>query len=542
MPFVQIYHWIKNNPDPAYFIYSFTFLVMGLAILIQPRKNTEFKLAGILGVLAGFGLTHAVSEWLAMGTLAKGSGQLVYFMQVFMRFVSFVLLFEFGRCLILISEAEPSVRQRGLARVFTRHITLFLVGAVFFMSFNSLDPLRTMDVISRYFLAFPGGILTGAGFFYYYKYTKDLLVRAKVKRYFFSAGVSFLVYGVLSGLIAAGDGLFIRVLFFKGFFLSALKIPVIVLRIICMAVAAWSVFGVLRIFNWEMTKKLKKEIIERRLAEEALKSAYEELKNVQDKLIQAEKMSAIGRLAGGVAHEVNNPLTGVLNMVQLAKMAAREKHDFNLSEFKEYLDIIEDSALRCKRITGSLLDFSRVGSGQKLAISLNELVEKTAILIGYELKLRNISFEPEFTKPLPKIAGDPQLLQQVVVGLCANAQWAVDKKFAKNAGGKIFIKTWYSGQDKQVCLSIADNGIGIPGDKISKIFEPFFTTKDVGEGTGLGLAVAYSFIREHKGTVTVESRENEGTVFSLKFPAYPGEINAQGNMVITGGKDGKTQP
>ena len=532
---MQIYHWIESNPDLAYFIYGFTFLAMGLAILIQPRKNTAFKLAGILGILAGFGLTHAVSEWLTMWALIKGSGTFLYLMQVFMRFISFVLLFEFGRCFIMMSETEPSARQRGLAGIFTRHITLFLVSVVFFTSFNSSDPLRTMDVASRYLLALPGGFLTGAGFFYYYRHTKDLLARSKAKKYFFGAGVSFLVYGLLSGLMAAEDGLFIN-----GVFLSTLKVPVILLRIICMAVAAWSVFGALRIFNWEMTKKFKKEIIERRLAEEALKSAYEELKNVQGKLIQAEKMSAIGRLAGGVAHEVNNPLTGVLNMVQLAKMAAEEKHDFNLSEFKEYLDIIEDSALRCKRITGSLLDFSRVGSGKKLAISLNELVEKTAILIGYELKLRNISFESELADPLPRMMGDLQLLQQIVVGLCDNAQWAVGKKFTNVPGGKIFIKTWYNAQEKQVCLSCADNGIGIPGDKIGKIFEPFFTTKDVGEGTGLGLAVAYSFIREHKGTVTVESRENEGTVFSIKFPVCPEEINAQGNMFITGGKDGKT--
>ncbi len=256
----------------------------------------------------------------------------------------------------------------------------------------------------------------------------------------------------------------------------------------------------------------------RKKTEQELREAYDKLKELQSQLVQTEKMAAIGQLAGGVAHEINNPLTGVLNNVQLIKMLATGGNEFKIGEFRELLDIIEESAQRCQKITQSLLDFSHASMGQFRSISLNGIIEKVTDLISNELNLQNILINKELQPDLPEILGDSQLLQQVIINFFSNAKWAIQKRF-KIAGGLITVKTENSVESGIVTVSITDNGIGIDESKIKKIFEPFFTTKDVGEGTGLGLSVAYNIIKKHKGTIEVESRVNVGTTFKLSIPS-----------------------
>lgn len=263
--------------------------------------------------------------------------------------------------------------------------------------------------------------------------------------------------------------------------------------------------------------ELSKEVSERKRAEEELKRAYDKLKTAQAQLVQTAKMASIGQLAGGVAHEINNPLTGVLNNVQLIRMEQKEKGECNVAEFKELLGIIEESALRCKKITQSLLDFSYASKGIIEQISLNELAEKVIELIGYEMKRQNIILQKQLQPDLPKSSGDSQLLQQVIFDFISNAKWAIQEKSGKG-GGVITIKTEYRPENKQVCISVSDNGIGIAQENIQRIFEPFFTTKRVGQGTGLGLSIAYNIINEHKGTIEVESKINEGSTFRVKLP------------------------
>ena len=251
--------------------------------------------------------------------------------------------------------------------------------------------------------------------------------------------------------------------------------------------------------------------------EKKLKESYGKIKETQSQLIQSAKMASIGMLAGGVAHEINNPLIGVLNNVQLIRIIQEQKKDFNLTDFNELLSIIEESALRCKRITQSLLDFSRESKGLLQPVSLNEVVEKVVMVIGYEMKLQNISVHKELKPDLPLALGNFQLLQQVVFDIISNAKWAIEKK-AQKTEGIITVGTGFAAQDKQVYISISDNGIGIPKDDLDKVFEPFFTTKAIGEGTGLGLSIAYSIVKEHKGNIEVESTVGKGTVFKIRLP------------------------
>jgi signal transduction histidine kinase len=262
---------------------------------------------------------------------------------------------------------------------------------------------------------------------------------------------------------------------------------------------------------------LKIETIERKRVEDKLKEAYDQLKAMQTQLVQSAKMVSLGTLSSGIAHEINNPLSGILNNVQLMKIMAKEKKDFNFNDFKELLASVEDSAVRCKDIIASLLDFAHSPRGNFVSLSLNAVAEKVVTILDYEMHTGNIMLGKELAQNLPMIKGNAQLLQQAVFDLIANARWAIDKKIKKGEG-LIYLRTFYDAPGKRVALFVSDTGVGIPQAELSKIFDPFFTTKEVGEGTGLGLSIVYNIVKEHRGTIDVESQVNQGTTFKLYFP------------------------
>ncbi len=257
---------------------------------------------------------------------------------------------------------------------------------------------------------------------------------------------------------------------------------------------------------------------ERYLAQEELKVAYDKLKEAQIQLFQSAKMASIGVLAGGVAHEINNPLTGVLNNIQLTRMIAEKKKVFDYEEFKGYLNAIEESAIRCRNITRALLEMSHTSKGEHKPIFINDVVNKIFNLIEHEMRLSNINMKKNIQPGIPYIIGDPQLLQQVILDIISNSKWAIENKVSKETGS-ITIKTEYDPISKSVRIRIADNGIGIPKENIGKIFEPFFTTKNVGEGTGLGLSLAYRIVEDHAGHIEVTSEVGTGTIIEISFPA-----------------------
>ena len=248
-----------------------------------------------------------------------------------------------------------------------------------------------------------------------------------------------------------------------------------------------------------------------------LKASYSKLKEVQAQVVQSAKLASLGQLAGGVAHEINNPLTGVINNVQLIKMEAESAENFKFEDFKQLLDVVEASALRCKKITQSVLDFSHASKGVFSPLSLNEIVEKINVLISYELKLQNVIIQKDLQLDLPLILGDSQLLQQVIFNFVSNAKWAIQKKSLKE-GGTITLKTQYNVEKKEVCISVSDTGVGIPEENLKNIFESFFSTKEVGEGTGLGLSLAHDIIHKHGGRIDVESQLGVGATFKVSFP------------------------
>jgi len=260
-----------------------------------------------------------------------------------------------------------------------------------------------------------------------------------------------------------------------------------------------------------------RNITERKKAEEELRIAYDKLRQMQAQLIQASKMSGLGSLSSGIAHEINNPLTGVLNNVQLIKMSIAQDKNLNMEDFKELLDSMEESAQRCANITRALLDFGRPSKGVFQLISIKEIIGRVLILVRHNLEMGNIKIQRDIESNLPEIKCDPQLLQQAIFDIVSNAQWAIQKK-SKEEGGIITIKASYDPNKDTAGIYISDTGIGIPEEDLKRIFEPFFTTRGVGEGSGLGLFMVYNIIKEHKGNIEVESQPNQGTTFKISLP------------------------
>lgn len=260
------------------------------------------------------------------------------------------------------------------------------------------------------------------------------------------------------------------------------------------------------------------DVSEFKIIEEQLRHSYDKLKETQEQLVQSTKIATLGQLAGGIAHELNNPLTGVLNNVQLIKMEMEIKKDFNCQDFKELLEIVESSALRCKKIIQSFLDLAHVSKGELQLICLNALIEKVSVIISTEMKLGNISFAKDLQPDLGNIQGDLQLLEEVILVLVSNAKWAVGKRYQNEQGGNIAIKTYQDSEKRDIIMSISDDGIGISQENIAKLFNPFFTTKKVGEGTGLGLSLIQNILQKHNAHIAVESQVNVGTTFKITFP------------------------
>ncbi len=236
-----------------------------------------------------------------------------------------------------------------------------------------------------------------------------------------------------------------------------------------------------------------------------------EIKRLQQQLIQSEKLAALGQLVSGVAHELNNPLTSVLGYTQLLLM--RNQLDPHAAE---QLEIVGQEADRARRIVRNLLSFSRQHKPSRAQVDLNELLERTLELRTYEMKVNNISVCRE-PGDIPRVMADEHQLQQVFLNIIINAEQAIE---SGARAGHLTVRT-EMGASNRVRIVIADSGPGIPSHIIEKLFDPFFTTKPVGQGTGLGLSISYGIVKEHDGTISVESEPGRGARFIIELPVKP---------------------
>lgn len=231
-----------------------------------------------------------------------------------------------------------------------------------------------------------------------------------------------------------------------------------------------------------------------------------ELEATQNQLIQAEKLSALGQLVSGVAHELNNPLSGILGYSQLL---LRGQVD---GKMQKGLERIESEAQRCKKTVQNLQIFARKHLPQKRPVSIHAILESTLELRAYQLSVNDIQVVRKYDESLPQILADFHQLQQVFLNLIINAHQAM-----KGVDRKGILTIITKREKEKILVSIGDNGTGIPPDILSKIFDPFFTTKEVGQGTGLGLSICFGILQAHRGDIQVRSTAGE-TWFTVELP------------------------
>jgi two-component system NtrC family sensor kinase len=264
-------------------------------------------------------------------------------------------------------------------------------------------------------------------------------------------------------------------------------------------------------------------------------AALERLKATQAQLLQAEKLSAIGQLVAGVAHELNNPLTSVIGFAQLLEEEMAGTDALRpAAEIAQDLRRIAEESERAARIVRNLLAFARRQVAARAPQDVADLFSRVLALRAYELRLTGIELVTEFQSSLPTVIADGSQLQQALLNLVLNAEQAMRGRKTK----RLHVGTRYDEPSAAIELFISDTGHGIDRSNLSRIFDPFFTTRDVGEGTGLGLSICYGIVRDHGGQIAVESKVDAGTTFSLLLPARIDEPGA-GAMLIAHAEQGE---
>jgi two-component system NtrC family sensor kinase len=248
-----------------------------------------------------------------------------------------------------------------------------------------------------------------------------------------------------------------------------------------------------------------------RTLEEKVKQRTGELVAMQARVAQSERLASLGMLAAGVAHEVNNPLGGILALTSLTAEDMRDD-DPNRENLEEVIHQTE----RCRDIVKGLLEFSRQSKSNTELVDLNKVLEDTLSLVAKQALFFNINVERDLEPDLPLVMADRSQFQQVFMNIVMNAVQAMDER------GAIVARSRRDAAANCVEVAISDTGCGIPPEQIDRIFDPFFSTKASGQGTGLGLSIAYGIVSTHRGTISVRSEVGIGSTFIVRMPAAGG--------------------
>jgi two-component system NtrC family sensor kinase len=257
----------------------------------------------------------------------------------------------------------------------------------------------------------------------------------------------------------------------------------------------------------DQLRRANEELVEwGRTLEKKVEERTRELTEMQTKLVQSEKLASLGKLAAGVAHEINNPLGAILIYSHLLL----EETPKNTPAYENLRKIVKETS-RCKDIVKGLLEFARPKEPEMVPTDINETVDRALSLVEKQALFQNITIKKEYGQ-LPRIIADPSQLQQVFMNIIINAAEAMDGR------GTLTIRTSLDSDKEKIKIAFTDTGHGIRPEDMPRLFEPFFTTKEVGKGTGLGLAISYSIIQKHQGTIEVESRVGQGSTFTVILP------------------------
>ncbi len=266
----------------------------------------------------------------------------------------------------------------------------------------------------------------------------------------------------------------------------------------------------------DITKRKQDEKALTRRLEQMVAERTKQLQNTQEKMMHQNKMASLGKLSASVVHEINNPVAGILNLTRLSQRILKEDElgQKTIDLLLQYLDLMETETRRIGRTTSNLLMFARQSKAEKKELDVHKLIDETLSIDANMLKINNVTIKKDYGADIPPVLATEDQLRQVFMNLTFNAA----ESMAAKDGGTLTITTRYDGKDDSVSIQFADTGSGIPESNIPSLFEPFFSTKKAAKGVGLGLSVVYGIIKEHRGTIDVSSRPEEGATFTIILP------------------------
>ncbi len=459
---------------PIYLFYGGAFLLLGISIALKNMASSDLRLAGGLWLLGMFGFTHGAHEWLELydmlerESLSSQEISTLALITAFMTVLSFFFLLRFGLSLINTTTRRIKLLKSGTALLFLAWL-IFL----FHNGFSpSIDFLKIADLSGRNTFGLGGSLAAAYGLISYSREVKDLSLPGSLHlRY---AGVVLLFYAVFAGLIHSN------------FVLPFISVPVVVLRGLCAVFLTYFIMKALNIFEVESRKKLTYDML---------------------RLGQSEKLQSLVQLATGIAHEINNPLANAMFCIQTARKRVMGT-DAPDEHIIEKLDAAEKNINRASIIARELLQFSRQQAAQAVPFNVNDVVRGALTLMKFKLRETIIHHD---LGPVRDVTGDLGKMEQVIINILSNAKDAMPE------GGNISITTEQRGDDVQ--MRISDTGVGIPPENLSRVFDPFFTTKETGTGTGLGLSICYGIVKQHRGTIEINSMVEKGTTVTIHLPA-----------------------
>ncbi|MDX2494298.1 MAG: ATP-binding protein [Desulfuromusa sp.] len=456
-----------------YLFYGMAFFAIGVSITSRDTRASHLKIASVLWLFALFAYSHAFHEWFelyqSLPSLAFPEQfiPMINLLKLVLVFVSFGFLLLFGTRLLCLTYPKKRLIFNLLPILL---IVFYLISVILFPANNSDTAFAFINNRIRNFIGLPAAVCAGLGLIFYSQTVAH--ISSKGARNFIGAGITLLVYGLLTGVIPSGT----RVPIFNA--------PIELFRGLSAFAMLHFVMNALYTFDEE-----RKILTEDRLI----------------RFAKAEKLHSLGKLAFGIAHEINNPLANVSMNVEMLKSELSNLED-NGRTTKRF-DTIDRNLDRASKIARELLAFSTEKETEFVSISLNDVVDSTLELIGSRRKSYRITVTHG---DIANISAIPWKLEEVFLNLLVNAMDATPE------GGTISITTSQNGS--QIIAQVTDSGSGIPVELINQVMDPFFTTKEVGQGTGLGLSICYGIIDLHSGSIELKSQEDLGTTVTLSFP------------------------
>ncbi|WP_277656695.1 sensor histidine kinase [Seleniivibrio woodruffii] len=452
-----------------YLFYGLAFIILGVAVFAKDKRFSKLKIAGILWLLGLFGLIHGVHEWMDLYRLfGFHEGDDIIFNPAFrlaVMSVSFLVLLVYGIRLNLIVSSKLNKTSHALKYIAAGSVgTLLVTSAVFYFNW---DTENSAAMFVRCFLGFPSALLSGIGMIGYSRAVRHM--SAEGAGSFAASGAAMIAYAFFTGLFPSET------------LIPALNIKIVAVRGVCAIVILHFMMKALTVFDIEYMNMLETRL---------------------QRLAQSEKLSSIGKLAAGIAHEINNPLANASLGIEIIK--DRISDDMVMAK----LESVEKSIDRASKIAGELLLYAREKEAEFVSFNVSELLDSIKTLISHSPAGRLVVYGDIEDA---KISGIIWKLEEVLINLIMNSCEATE------GDGEILISSSFSNGFSYI--TVEDRGTGIPPEYLSRIFDPFFTTKDVGEGTGMGLSICYNIVKMHGGDISIENRMSGGVRAVVSIPA-----------------------